>query len=135
MKLVWRLVLLGSLVSVCAFISLGQTPGSEGRGAGLTLRANVTPASILELSSESNNIQELKTNSTAVRVISIARAEAETFDLVKQTPAGTILLTRVEFLVRFSGFKQETATLVMTATSIDGHQSLIEGSSEESFKS
>lgn len=137
MKLVWQLVLLGTLVSVCGSTSLGQNPGGEGRRAGLTLRANVTPASILELSSESNNIQELKTMSTAVRVIRVDRANAETFDLVKQTPAGTLLMTRVEFLVRFSGFKQETATLLITATSVDedGHQSLIEGSSEESLKS
>src|SRR4030095_14447256 len=138
MKLVWHLVILGSLVSVCDSASLGQKPGSERRGAGLTMRANVTPAAILELSSESNYIEELKTTSTTVQVIRAVRAKAETADLVQRAPAGTILMTRVEFLVRFSGFKQETATVLITATSVDDksrHQSLIEGSSEETFKS
>jgi len=138
MKLVWHLVILGSLVSICDSTSLGQKPGSEGRGAGLTLSANVTPAAILELSSESNYIEEVKTTSPTVRVIRIVHAKAETSDLVKQTAADTILMTRVEFLVRFSGFKQETATVLITATSVDDesrHRSLIEGSSEETFKS
>jgi len=138
MKLVWHLVILGSLVSGCAPTSLGQKPGSEGgRGAGLTLSANVTPASILELSSKSNYIEELKTTSTTECVLRVALANAETSDLVKQTPAGTLLMIRVEFLARFSGFKEETATVLITVISVDdksGHQTLAEGTSTESFK-
>jgi hypothetical protein len=138
MKLVWHLVILGSLISGCPSISLGQKPGSDGgRGAGLTLSANVTPASILELSSQSKYIEELKTTSSTVCVLRVVLANVETSDLVKQMPAGTLLMTRVEFLARFSGFKEETATVLITVTSVDdksGRQTLTEGTSKESFK-
>src|SRR4051812_21879554 len=107
MKLVWHFVILGALVSVCAATSLGQEPGSVRRGAGLTLSANVTPASILEISSKSNYIQELETASTSVCAVRVVLANSETADLVKQTAAGRLLMTRIEFLVRFSGFKEE----------------------------
>jgi hypothetical protein len=46
-------------------------------------------------------------------------------------------MTRVEFLVRFSGFKEETSTIVITVTAVDdksGHLSLAEGASPESFR-
>jgi hypothetical protein len=138
MKLVWHLVILGSLVCVCTSTSLGQKPGSEGRGAGLTLSANVTPASIFELSSKSDYIEELKTISPTVSVLRVVLANADTSDLVKQTSAGTLFMTKVEFLVRFSGFKDETATVLITVTALDdntGHYSFTEGTSEESFKS
>jgi len=54
-----------------------------------------------------------------------------------QTAAGRFLMTRVEFLVRFSGFKEETATVVITVTAVDdkgAHLSLAEGASPESFR-
>jgi hypothetical protein len=136
MKLVWHLVILGSLVSVCASISLGQTD-SEGRGAGLALSANVTPASIIQLSSKSNNIEELETPSNTLCALRVVLADSETGDLVKRTAAGTLVMTRVEFLVRFSGFKDETATMVITVTAVDdesGRLSLTEGTSEASLR-
>jgi hypothetical protein len=46
-------------------------------------------------------------------------------------------MTKVEFLVRFSGFKEETSTVVITVTAVDdksGHLSLVEGASQESFR-
>jgi hypothetical protein len=69
----------------------------------------------------------------ALRVV---LADSETADLVKQTAAGTLVMTRVEFLVRFSGFKDETATIVITVTALDngGRLSLIEGSNEASSR-
>jgi len=137
MKLVLHLVILGSLVSVCASTSQGQKPDSVSRGAGLTLSANVIPASILELSSKSNNIEELETTSTTVCALRLVLANSQTADLVKQTTAGRLLMTKVEFLVRFSGFKEETSTVVITVTAVDdksGHLSLVEGASQESFR-
>lgn len=137
MKLVWHLVILGSLVSVCASTSLGQTPDSVGRGAGLTLSANVTPASIIQFSSKSNYIEELETPSNRMCALRVVLADLETADLVKQTAAGTLVMTRVEFLVRFSGFKDETAKMVITVTSVDdksGRLSLTEGASEASLR-
>ena len=137
MKLVWHLVILGSLVSVCASTSLGQTPDSVQRGAGLTLSANVIHASIIQLSSKSNYIEELETPSSRMCALRVVLADSETADLVKQTAAGTLVMTRVEFLVRFSGFKDETATMVITVTAVDdkgGRLSLTEGTSEASFR-
>jgi hypothetical protein len=137
MKLVWHLVILGSLVSVCASTSVGQTPDSVRRGAGLNLSANVTPASIIELSSKSNYIEELETASNTMCALRVVLADSETADLVKQTAAGTLVMTRVEFLVRFSGFKDETATIVITVTAFDdesGRLSLREGTSEASLR-
>jgi hypothetical protein len=46
-------------------------------------------------------------------------------------------MTRVEFLVRFSGYNEETAALVITVTAVDdrsGLLSLAEGASQESFR-
>ena len=137
MKLVWRLVILGSLVSVCVSTSVGQKPEGVGRGAGLTLSANVIPASIVEVSSKSNYIEELETSSPAVCALRVVLANSQTADLVKQTTAGRFIMTRVEFLVRFSGFKDETATFVITVTAVDdknGHLSLAEGATQESFR-
>jgi len=137
MKLVWHLVILGSLVSVCASTSPGQTTDSVRRGAGLTLTANVTPASIIQLSSKSNYIEELEAPSNTLYALKVVLADSETADLVKQTAAGTLVMTRVEFLVRFSGFKDETATMVITVTDIDdksGRLSLTEGASEASLR-
>jgi hypothetical protein len=137
MKLVWHLVILGSLVSVCASTSPGQTPDSVQHGSGLTLSANVRPASIIELSSKSNYIEELETPSNTMCALRVVLADSETADLVKQTAAGTLVMTRVEFLVRFSGFKDETATIVITVTALDdngGRLSLIEGSNEASSR-
>jgi len=137
MKLVRHLVMLGSLVCVCASTSLGQKPDSVSRGAGLTLSANVIPASILELSSKSNYIEELETASTTVRALRVLLANSQTADVVKQTTAGRFLMTRVEFVVRFSGFKEETATVVINVTAVDdqsGHLLLAEGDSQESFR-
>ena len=137
MKLVWHLVILGSLVSVCASTSLGQTPDSVRRGAGLTLSANVTPASIIQLSSKSNYIEELETPSNTMCALRVVLADSETADLVKQTAAGTLVMTRVEFLVRFSGFKDETATMVITVTAVadkSGRLSLTEGTSEAGLR-
>ena len=137
MKLVWHLVILGSLVSVCASTSPAQTPDSGGRGAGLTLRANVIPASILELSSTSNYIEELETTSATVRTVRVALANSETADVVKATTDGRFLMTKVEFLVRFSGYKEETATVLITVAAVDdksGHVSLAEGDSEQNFR-
>ena len=124
MKL-WHLVMLGSLVSLCASTSLGQEPDSVSRGGGLTLSANVLPASILELSSKSNYIEELETASRTVCVLRVVPANSRTADLVMQTTAGRFLMTRVEFLVRFSGFKEETATVVITVTAVEDKLSLI----------
>jgi len=137
MKLVWRLVILGSLVSVCASTSLGQQPDSVSRGAGLTLSANVVPASILELTSKSNYIEELETTATTVCALRVVLANSQTADLVKQTTEGRLLMTRVEFLVRFSGFKEETSTVVITVTGVDDKSGLLlltEGASQESFR-
>jgi len=137
MKLVWHLVILGSLVCVCGSTSLGQKPDSVSRGAGITLSANVIPASIIELSSKSNYIEELEPTSTTVCALRVVLNDSQTADLVKQTTAGRLLMTRVEFLVRFSGFKEETSTVVITVTGVDdksGHLSLAEGSSQESFR-
>jgi len=137
MKLVWHLVILGSLVSVCASTSLGQTPDSVERGAGLTLSANVIPASIIQLSSKSNYIEELETPSNTMCALRVVLADSETADLLKQTAAGKLIMTRVEFLVRFSGFKDETATMVITVTAVDdkgGRLSLTEGTSEASLR-
>ena len=137
MKLVWHLVILGSLFSVCASTSLGQTPDSVPRGAGLTLSANVIPASIIQLSSKSNYIEELETPSNTMCALRVVPADSETADLVKRTAAGTLVMTRVEFLVRFSGFKDETATIVITVTAVDdksGRLSLTEGMSGASVR-
>jgi len=137
MKLVWHFVILGSLVSVCAATSLGQTPDSVRRGAGLTLSANVTPASIIQLSSKSSYIEELETPSNTLCALKVVLADSATADLMKQTAAGTLVMTRVEFLVRFSGFKDETATMVITVTAVDdksGRLSLTEGTSEASLR-
>lgn len=137
MKLVWHLVILGSLVSLCASTSLGQTPDRVERGAGLTLSANVTPASIIQLSSKSNYIEELETSSNTRCALRVTLADSETADLVKQTAAGTLVMTRVEFLVRFSGFKDETARMVITVTGVDdksGRLSLTEGTSGASLR-
>jgi hypothetical protein len=137
MKLVWHLVMLGSLVSVCASPSLGQTPDSVNRSGGLTLSAKVMPASILELSSKSNDIEELETSSTTVCALRVVLANSRTADLVKQTTAGRLLMTRVEFLVRFSGFKEETSTVVITVNAVDdksGQLLLAEGAGPESFR-
>jgi hypothetical protein len=137
MKLVWHLVILGSLVSVCASTSLGQTADSVRRGAGLTLSATVTPASIIQLSSKSNYIEELETPSNTICALRVVLADSETADLVKRTGAGTLVMTRVEFLVRFSGFKHETATMVITLTAVEdksGRLSLTEGTSEASLR-
>jgi len=137
MKLVWHLASLGSLVSVCAYTSLGQKPDSVSRGTGMTLSANVIPASILEVSSKSNYIEELETTSTTVCALRVVLANSWTADLVKQTTAGRLVMARVEFLVRFSGFKEETSTVVITVTAVDdksGRLSLAEGASQESFR-
>jgi hypothetical protein len=118
-------------------MSLAQEPDSARRGAGLTLSANVTPASILEISSKSNYIEQLDAVSTSVCALRVVLPNSETADVVKQTAGGRLLMTRVEFLIRFSGFKEETATVVITVPTFDeqnAHLSLVEGTSEEGFK-
>src|SRR5213082_624085 len=102
MKLVWHLVVLVCVASVCASVSLSQQPGNRSGGAGLSLSANVTTASVIELSSKSEHIEEIEAKSPSLRTLKITLPTAAAADIVKQTAAGTLFLTRVEFLVRFS---------------------------------
>ena len=135
MKLVWHLVILVCLVFVCASASLAQQSGAGGGGAVLSLSANVTTASILEVTSKSNYVEEIETTSPSIRTLRFPLPNLQTADLVKETAAGTVVIARVEFLVRFSGYKEETATILITAgrnqTSIE---SLREGGGEELLK-
>src|SRR3954465_3703631 len=136
MKLVWHIVILVCLVLVCASASLAQQSGAGGGGAALSLSANVTTASILEVASKSNYIEEVETTSAAVRTLRVTPLNSQAADLVKETAAGTLLMARVEFLVRFSGYKEETATVLITVGPNDASSnlSLSEGSGEDTLK-
>ena len=53
---------------------------------------------------------------------------------MRQTPDGTLVLNRIEIFVRFSGYKQETATLLITVPSGEdstGGSGVWEGASPE----
>jgi hypothetical protein len=136
MKLVWHLVILVCLVLVCASVSLAQQSSAGGGGAVLSLSANVTTASILEVSSKSDYIEEVETTSPAVRTLRVTLLNSQAAGLIKETPAGTLLMAKVEFLVRFSGYKEETATVLITVGPTDASSSLslIEGRGEETLK-
>jgi len=131
MKLVWHLVILVCLIFVCASASLAQEPGGRRGGAVLSLSANVTPASIIEVSSKSNCIEEVETTSPAVRTIGLSPQNLKTAEFKKETPAGTLIIARVEFLVRFSGYKEETATILVRGGS--NSESLKEGDGENTL--
>jgi hypothetical protein len=133
MKLVWHFVILVCLVYVCASSSLAQQLETRGGGAVLSLTANVTTASILELSSKSKYVEEIETTSPAVRTVRVTLPDAQTADLVKETAAGTLVMARVELLVRFSGYKEETATVLISLAGVydgSGRDLLKEGDPE-----
>jgi hypothetical protein len=115
MKHVCHLVIIVCSTCVLASTSLGQQQNNGARGTGLSLRANVTPASIIELSSNSNNAEIVETNLTTVRSVRVRLLNPDMADIVKQTEVGTLYLTRIEILVRFSGYEKETATVLITS--------------------
>ena len=133
MKHLCHLVIIVCSTCIFASPSLGQQ-GNGGAASLLSLSANVTPASILELSSKSNNAEVITTDSTIVRSVRVSLQDPDVADVVKQTGDGTLVLTRIEMLVRFSGYKEETATVVITVTDADNsvsRDSLREGATEE----
>ena len=135
-----RVCQVGILVfSFCVFAStsLGQQPNNGGAGALLSLRANVTPASILELASGSTNAEVLDSNSTTARSVRVTLQNPDVADLIKETELGTLFMTRIEIFVRFSGFKEETATVLISVADIENSisaEAIREGVDEKNFR-
>ena len=132
MKLVCHLVIV--VLSFFAFTSrsYGQEQNKDTGMAALTISAYAKPASIIGISSDSKNVEVLQTNSTTAGLVKVNLHSPDTADLVKQTPDGTLFLNRIEIFVRFSGFEQETATVLITVMSVDDPifgQALREGES------
>ena len=140
MKPVCHLVIL--LLSFCAFTSRseGQENDKGAGAAALSMTATAKPASIIALSTNPNNAEVSITNSNSVGIVRVALPDpglADRTDVVRQTPDGTLFLNRIEIFIRFSGFKEETATLQITLASGDdstSRQALRECASPEACK-
>lgn len=138
MKLVCHLVIL--VFSFVAFTSRSQDQENNkgGGGAALSMSASAKPASIIALSTNSHNAKVSETDSTSMGIVRVNLQNSDSADIVKQTQDGTLFLNRIEIFVRFSGFKQETATVRITVTSVDDStsgQAVREGSSPEAVNS
>lgn len=139
MKLVCHLVIF--LFSFFAFTSRlqGQENDKGAGGSALSISATAKPASIIALSN-SNNAEVSETDSTTMGIVRVTLqnpGSAASADIVKQTADGTLFLNRIEIFVRFSGFKQETATVRIRVTSVDDStsgQAVREGASPEASK-
>ena len=137
MKHVCHLVILVFSFFACTSDSQGQEKDKGAGGAALSISATAKPASIIALSTNSNNAEVSETNSTTVGIVRVSLQNPGSADIVKQIPDGTLFLNRVEIFVRFSGFKQETATVLITVTSVDDStsgQAVWEGASPEASK-
>ena len=137
MKLLCHLV-----IFLCAFLAFtsplqGQENGHGNGGAALSMSATAGPAAIIALSSSSNNAAVSETNSPDLGLVRVNLQNLDGADILKQTPEGTLVLNRIEINVRFSGFRQETATVLITVISVDAPtsgQAVREGSSPEAAK-
>ena len=137
MKLVCHLVIL--LFSFFAYTSRSQAQENNNGagGAALSITATARPASIIALSTNSDSAKVSETNSTSVGMVRVSLQNPERADIVKQTSDGALFLNRIELLVRFSGFDQETATVLITVASVDDSTSgkaVREGASPEASK-
>jgi hypothetical protein len=137
MKLVSHLAVL--LFSFLAFTSRsnGQENDKSMRGIALSITATAVPASNIVLSINPNNTQVSVINSTTAGLVRLKLLDANASDVVEQTSEGTLFLNRVEIFVRFSGYRKETAAILITVSSIDdatSGQALREGSSPEASK-
>jgi hypothetical protein len=118
--------------------SQGQENDKGAGGAALSISATAKPASIIALSTNSKNAEVSETNSTTVGIVRVNLQNPYRADIVKQTPDGTLFLNRIEIFVRFSGFEQETATVLITVTRVDDStsgQAVREGASPEGSNS
>jgi hypothetical protein len=137
MRVVRHLVIL--LFSLLAFTSRsqGQENDKTTRGAALSITATAIPASIIALSTNPENSEVSVTNLTTAGVVRLKLLDPNGPDVVEQTSEGTLFLNRVEIFVRFSGYRKETAAILITVSSIDdatSGQALREGASPEASK-
>jgi hypothetical protein len=137
MKLLCHLIIL--LFSFCAFTSNSQAQENDTSAgvAALSIRATATPASIIQLSANPNNTAVSATNSSSAGTVRVSLRDADA-DIVRQTADGTLYLNRVEIFVRFSGFSQETANVLVMVAGVDDStsgQALREGATPETSNS
>ena len=132
MKLVGHLAIILSAICVFASTSRAQATNDGNPGAGLTLHAIAKPAAILEVFSNSNNVETLESKSSEARTIRVMLKDPAA--LSKEAAEGNLFMNRIEILVRFSGFKEETATVLISVSDVDdlvSAETLREGSAPE----